>query len=303
MADTRVDPRDARVVRLHLRSTIVDPVDHLAIEDYCLPNEEDGWAGVGWGCWDDTPSGISWNQYVERKERAGEAIDASVELLHDLPIGGLIWTRGRDSSYWLGEVIGRWEYRGDEHARALDMFNLRRCRWRRVGTEDSVPGKVVNNFRASKTVNPVTDLGAVRYTRRLHAQLTGGAQELEPVSPHEVIESLLGATDLEDLVAVYLQDRHDLVLVSRGRSTPGYEYVLCRRDTGRRAVASVKSGGDPVDLDRLPEDPDVDLYAYAVCERCIGTPREICEISTDQLAGFILERRAILPDQVARWLA
>ena len=55
------------------------------------------------------------------------------------------------------------------------------------------------------------DPGAVRFTRRLHAQYVGLGHDLRPTTPVEVITSLLGPTDLGDLVAVYLQDQHLLV--------------------------------------------------------------------------------------------
>ena len=139
------------------------------------------------------------------------------------------------------------------------MFNVRRCRWGGVGTQDLVPGKVVNNFGARVTLKPVTDSGAVRYTRRLRARYAGVDDEFTPLARSEVITSLLGPTDLEDLVAVYLQDQHHLVLVNRGRSTVGYEYVLRERDTGREAVATVKSGGSAADLDALPIDSEIDV--------------------------------------------
>jgi len=142
------------------------------------------------------------------------------------------------------------------------MFNLRPCRWRSVGTQDAVPGIVVSNFNRPKTLNPVADGAAILYTERLHRQLTG---EIDPEAPNpdsrDVIESLLGVLDLEDLVAVYLQDAHDFILVSRGSSTVGYEYVLRHRRSGRRAVATVKSARASVDLDALPAAPDVDVWA------------------------------------------
>lgn len=208
---------ERRVVRLHLRST-VEGVDHVAIEDWCLRTDSKCWVGVRWGLWDDESDGISWEEY---EHRSGSVND-SVQRLHDLPKGSLVWSRRRDSSYWLGEITGKWRYRDGPEAQRLDMFNVRRCRWWHVGTQDSVPGIVVSNFNRQKALNPVADRGAVLYTRRLHAQLSGAAREMAPAEPHDVIESLLGATDLEDLVAVYLQDQQGLVLINRAPSTVGY---------------------------------------------------------------------------------
>jgi hypothetical protein len=253
---------------------------------------------------DDSYTGITFERYADLRAGAGEGVNASVQRLHDLPIGALIWSRRRDSSYWLGELTGSWRYRDGPDAQALDMFNVRPCRWWRVGTQDLVPGKVVNNFSARMTLNPVTDPGAVRYTRRLRAQYAGLGHEFTPPTPSEVITSLLGPTDLEDLVAVYLQDQQNLVLVNRGRSTVGYEYVLRDRATGRKAVATVKSGGSAADLDALPIDPDIDVWAYTAIERnWTGRERsDVRWITTERLATFIAHRPKVLPEQVDRWL-
>ena len=299
-AVTAVGMPNRQVARLHLRST-VEAVDHVAIEEWCLRGD---WAGVGWGLWDENCDGISWDEYERRRADSGEGVNDSVRRLHDLPIGSLLWTRRRDSSYWLGELTGRWQYRDGVEAQKLDLFNVRRCRWWSVGTQDSVPGIVVSNFNRSKTLNPVADRGAVGYTNRLHAQLAGELATPPPADPREVIESLLGALDLEDLVAVYLQDVHGFVLVNRGRTTVGYEYVLRHRETGRRAVATVKSAGARVDLDALPVDPDVGVWAYAVSGQSRGAAREdIRWITTDELVEFITHRQSVLPDQVVRWLS
>lgn len=124
-----------------------------------------------------------------------------------------------------------------------------------------------------------------------------------PAKPEEVIKSLLGAEDLEDLVAVYLQDRFDYLVVSRLRSTPGYEYELRARDGGATAVASVKSGDTPVDIDLLPWDTVDAAYAYAACDRYDGERRpEFTQIQTQELTEFMLSRREVLPERVANWL-
>jgi hypothetical protein len=98
-----VDPRHAPIARLHLRST-VEGVDHIAIEDWGIGNGGDGWAGVGWGIWEADCTGITWEQYEQIIDEHGDGLNASVERLHDLPTGGLVWSRRRDSSHWPGEL-------------------------------------------------------------------------------------------------------------------------------------------------------------------------------------------------------
>ena len=284
---------------MHIRSTI-EAVDHDEATSWCIT---EGFAGVGWGLWDGR-NNRKWHEYVD--DYAGEKgkLNGNVRRFHDLAIGTLIWSRERNGRYWLGRIEGDWEYRDDETAQRLDLFNLRSTSWHPVGTEDRVPGRVVNAFRSRMTLQRIVDSGARAYSRRAYFHF------LEPQAPVEspgvelVIKSYLGPEDLEDLVAVYLQDTLDYLVVSRLRSTPGYEYVLRNRVTGKTAVASVKSGDTPVDLDLLPVDAVDAAFAYAVSERYVGSrdPKITC-IQTDTLARFIRARRKILPDRISDWLA
>lgn len=285
---------DRRAHRLHLRST-VEHVNHDELTRWCL---EQGWSGMGWGLWDGE-SDREWEDYLVRA--TGNL--GNVRRFHALEQGTLLWTRERSGVYWLGELTGPWQYRGDELAERLDLFNVRRTRWWEVGTEEKVPGRVVNAFRSPMTLQEVEERGARRYSNRRHALLTGAAEKLESEDPQAVLSSLLGAEDLEDLVAVYLQDRYGYLLVSRNRSTPGYEYDFRHREDGRRAVCSVKSGHTHVDLELLPSDSVDASFAYAVSGGYDGLAHtNLTCIRTEDLASFLLERRAVLPERVALWL-
>lgn len=290
------------VARLHLRST-VPGVNHTAIERWCIPEDGNGWAGMGWGVWDSPLDNPDWQGYADAKAAEGESVNDSVRRLHDLHDGALIWTRRSDSTYWLGELTGGWRYQDSPSMRQIDMFNVRPCRWWKVGEEDAVPGVIVGNFRARKTLNPVANRIGRMYTNRRFAQLSGVGDADDRVSATELIEGLLGAADLEDLVAAYLQDQFNYVLVSRRPSTAGYEYVLRGRTSGRKAVVSVKSGGDAVDVDAMPFTDHLDLWAFAVCAPRQGSAREdVRWISVRELAQFVETRPEVQPDQVRYWL-
>jgi len=284
------------ILRLHIRSTIRDDADHDRATNWCLEN---GYAGLGWKIPNQEGlSGISWPEYEEH----GRA-NSNVRRFHEAAIGTLVWTRQRNGDYWLGVIEGEWEYRDDPVACELDLCNVRPARWEHVGTEGEVPGRVVNAFRSRWTLQKIHDHAAGAYTHRLYEELFEGRTDFQPEEAETVIKSLLGPEDLEDLVAVYLQDRFDYLVVSRLRSTPGYEYELRDRDGGATAVASVKSGGTHVNLDLLPSGTVDVAYAYAVSEGYDGARRDnITCIETQQLADFMRARREILPKRVAAWL-
>lgn len=289
---TKEEQRD--VQRLHIRSTN-EGVSHTAATSWCLEN---GRAGVGWGLWDENVRAATWEEYVDR----ADSINSNVRRFHDLDHGSLIWTRELTGEYWLGELTGEWEYRDDSTARKFDLFCTRQVRWESVGTEDNVPGKVVNAFRSQMTLQRIADSGARAYSNRLFELRANPTAERSPVSPTVVLKSLIGAEDLEDLVLVYLQVRFGYVFVSRGHSTPGYEYVLKSHD-GQTIVASVKSGDTPVDLDLLPAESADIAYVFSVGGKSRGsTEMRVEEITPQELVTFMSNNAAILPNRVAAWL-
>jgi hypothetical protein len=195
---------EADVQRIHIRSTI-DGVDHDAATRWCL---SEGLVGIGWGIWDGAGT-RTWERYVEDYEHGQGSVNTNVRRFHDLDVGTLIWTRERSGNYWLGRICGGWEYRDDEVAQRLDLFNLRPTSWDEVGTEDRVPGRVVNAFRSRMTLQRIKDHGAVAYSNRLFGRSDADG-ERAAIDPRSVIESLLGPEDLEDLTS----------RLNRSRSTP-----------------------------------------------------------------------------------
>lgn len=181
---------EREVLRLHIRSTIRDDAAHGRATVWCLENS---YSGLGWGIWDhEGLAGISWSEYEEH----GRA-NSNVRRFHDAAVGTLLWTRQRNGNYWLGVVEGEWEYRDEQQARDLDLFNVRPTRWEQVGTEGKVPGRVVNAFRSRWTLQKIHDDAAREYTRRLHEKLFEGRSDFEPADAETVIKSLLGPEDLE----------------------------------------------------------------------------------------------------------
>lgn len=281
------------VQRLHIRSTVAG-VDHGAATTWCLQN---GRSGMGWRLHKSRGT-ATWIEYVESTGH----LNTNVRRFHDLGVGTLLWTREPSGEYWLGEVKGEWEYLDNAAAREFDLFCTRPTKWIQIGTEEKVPGKVVNAFRSQRTLQRIGDPGARAYTNRIFARASSPDLELDVVDPDVVLRSLIGAEDLEDLVSVYLQVRYGYVLVSRFRSTPGYEYVL-KGARGETIVASVKSGETPVSLDLLPADSADLAYVFSVSGTQVGsTDMAVETIGFDDLLEFMASSTSVLPNRVSAWL-
>ena len=203
--------------------------------------------GVGWPVDSDSP--LNWKTYCRlgQKEYQGEAQKgwrAATNAIHDrMKKNDLCWTRDPDGNYYLGQITGDWEYRSARRYREADIVNVRRCRWFQIGGVDSVPGKVLNSFRPSRTVQAVHDKTSLFYSQLKYNQLSGeadydlsGAEELD-------LFSLISPDDCEDIVGIYLQEKHGYRLIpsSCKRDTVKTEFVLKKAD-GEQAYVQVKQG-------------------------------------------------------------
>jgi len=115
----------------------------------------------------------------------------------------------------------------------------------------------------------------------------------------EVIRNWLDDTDVEDLVARYLQHVEKVVVVppDRQRGHPGYDLEFVSPQ-GRRGLVQVKTGTIPFDFDALPADQG-ERWAYVASEQISGQGHVI---TADQLADFMLEARTWLPSKLGRWI-
>lgn len=270
---------------------------------FCL---EHGLLGVGWPT--GVGSGAEWKEYYNaghvRYRLKGDkgwwpALNA---LRNRMSVNDLCWTRDRRGEYYLGRITGGWEYRADAEHRRADVTNVRRCDWHKVGAVDGVPGKVVNSFRVSRTLQAVDHRGARNYSQMLFNMMSGS--ELYPIA--EVgpnILDLLLPEDLEDLVGIYLQNAgYRIVPSSCKRSTVAYEFVLIHHRTGERAVVQVKSGRVPIDADVLDGVADR-VFLFAASGRYPGNLPEgtVC-LKAEDLEDFLRRQPEVFPLRIRMWL-
>src|SRR4051794_7239467 len=264
-----------KVYRLHIR--------RQGIRDsfgFCLRKSI---IGVGWSV-DTEERKLSWKRYCEL---AGK-VDYSVQLMHDLPTGPLVWTRDHAGRYYIAKVTGPWKFLNTWESTAVDIENVRPARFVEVGVESVVPGKVVNSFIPRRSLQPIKDEAARLYTAYLYADRAG--EDLPAWRPtlDEVLDTHLGSTDLEDLVVMYLQQaRGYLVTPQRGSSdTIAYEYVLRHPDDGHEAVVQVKRGRSPIrrDASALPAGTVSRAFVFSPTRSYEGEPADgVDELDRDEL--------------------
>ncbi len=224
--------------------------------------------------------------------------------MHDAPDGALVWMRNSAGTYYLARIEGSWRYLTDPAAADVDLFNARPATIKPAGVESRVPGKVANSFIRGQAFRRIWDGPARRYTQSLWEELAGEPPSFYP-SYEDVLASLLGAQELEDLVAVYLQSEHDYLVFPAARrpDTPAYEYVL-RHPDGQEAIVQVKTGNSevPVGADALPVEHVDRIYVFSPTGNYRGRrARNVERLDFGELVTFMREQADCLPPLVEHW--
>ena len=135
-----------KIWRINIKTDAIPGVDP---HTFCIQNQI---LGVGWPVNQEAPLDMDtyYNLGEEMYYQNGDngwwpAINA---IQYRMEINDLCWTRDRDGNYYIGRIYGEWEYRSEPEYIEADVVNIRPCKWFETGGVDSVPGKVLNSFRA-----------------------------------------------------------------------------------------------------------------------------------------------------------
>ena len=225
-----------------------DAVEGVDPRRFCL---ERNILGLGW------PVGelesLDWDTYqdlgtAEYYDNGNKGWWPAVNAIRNrMTEGDLCWTRDWEGNYYLGRVSGAWEYRAAPEHTDADVVNVRCCRWMRVGTVDAVPGKVLNSFRAGRTLQAVHDETVLFYSKLLFNSNGEPVYDLsDDVKGGLDLFALASPEDCEDIVAIYLQAEYGYYLIpSTCRlDTVKTEFVL--RNAKGKAQVQVKQGAVPL---------------------------------------------------------
>ncbi|HUK31365.1 MAG TPA: hypothetical protein VLV89_09640 [Candidatus Acidoferrum sp.] len=278
---------------------------------FCM---REGWTGIGWGIesLDDelTRPGLYEKALSKTPieelgfgEDIGPARSAHRALAHRMQVGDLVWCRAKADVYWLGRVVGSWVYRNTGEFADFDLYQIRRCKWIRVGPADLVPGPVKNAYAGRGS--------AISQIQREHDAALRDSAIIWRESTSEAVPDLdglaysfslseLGHDDLEDLVAMYLQVRLGWFVVPSTvkRATPYTEFVL-RNGKGARAYLQVKSGNARV-VGSIEVPAEVDTFFLFDAGEETLLPEKVDRIGLQELQDFAKGHRRLLPRYLQR---
>lgn len=286
--------------RIHLKAEAQDEVDQRQL---CL---DKGIVGVGWKInIKNTP--VTWNDYYEiAKDVYGDSCwwSALNAMKNRIQLDDLIWTRDLKGNYFLGRVISEWYYDTSEDCSAANIVNVRKCDWKKMGTETAVPGKVVSSFRPEKTVLRIEDDTVYYYSQIVYNQRIQKSFYQVDNQVGKDIFTLLSADGCEDAIAIYLQVVHNYLLIpssSKDKSI-SFEFELKHRQTGKSAVVQVKSGWMPLNIDDYAK-LDTNVFLFATSGQYNGTVKpNVQTIKPETIKKFLYEHIHLLPDKMKVWI-
>lgn len=225
---------------------------------FCI---ERGILGLGWPV--DAPGPLDWAAYeglgtTTYYNQGDKGWWPAVNAIHNrMQEGDLCWTRDWGGQYYIGRVEGPWEYRATQEYCDADVVNVRACRWVRAGTDDATPGKVLNSFRASRTLQAVHD-DTVRFYSKLKFNQAAGEPIYDLSHENRQLDlfALISPEDCEDIVGIYLQEVHGYRLIPSTcrHDATKTEFVLRKR--GAKALVQVKQGHVSLDRGEFQFDAD-----------------------------------------------
>lgn len=286
--------------RINLKSASRNSVNP---RQFCLQNNI---VGVGWRIDEETKT-LSWNEYHSQASKiyGDKSWKAALNAIKNrIKIDDLIWTRDKQNNYYLGRITGDWKYQSDQENLDADVINIRDCDWVKIGTVDSVPGKLINSFIPARTVQKVNSHTVKIYSQTTFNELKGEqVYHLDEIESNDIF-SLLSSDDCEDLIAMYLQleENYFLIPSSCKSDMMRYEFELKNRETGKSAVVQVKNGYvnlNSKDYNNL----NSEVYLFTTKGQYLGEKRDnIHFIKPEKIVEFMQSNKEILPNKIQFWM-
>ncbi len=266
---------------------------------------------LGFGGPVSTNGPVTWAEYEQKanekycinKEWGGWRAAANA-IYHEMKIGDLCWTRDTNGNYYMGRVEGPWEYCASEDHLSADIVSVRPCRWIEIGTVDAVPGKILNSFRAPRTLQAIYGDTVQNFSKLMYNMKSDLSTNFKYELEYDNLDifSLIFPEDCEDLVAIYLQEFHGYRLLPSTckTDTSHTEFVLRKR--GKKAQVQVKQGEtDTLNRDNYlyhSKDPS-EWFLFSTCGKYEGKKEDhIHCLEPSDMKKFIFSNTEMMSSRV-----
>ncbi|MGP8322041.1 MAG: hypothetical protein ACT6FE_06940 [Methanosarcinaceae archaeon] len=285
------------VFRIHIRPQ-GGSADMVTTFGYCLKN---GILGVGWRT-NSNRNTKKWDEYFNEASQIHDNLQICKYINKWVSKDDLVWTRDATGQYYLGKVTSGWEYWTSQEANELDIdvANIFRVVIKSVSI-DSVPGKIVACFRATRSIQEVADSKAREYSKHLWNVLSNDQVYTIDKSEFADIFMMLDDEETEDLVFLYLQSQGWYVIPnSRKGDTMSFEYLAVNPKTGEKALSQVKTGKVVINRDDYVDyKQKIFLFQSNELYTGSGDSNVVC-ITRDELLTFLDSSLSWFPETFQR---
>jgi hypothetical protein len=275
--------------------------------------------GFGWQLEDDngnriTPKDIEECEKLGRQQYGSRGFVASIHAFKEMEVDDLIWTR-QEGIYYICKVLSKWRYNNSDENCEADVVNIIDVEFVEVGTIESVPGKVVNSFRARSTIQRIH--GYTENEKSINPALAATMKiynEKKKISYYNVdsidrknILDMFLPEDVEEVISLYLQSEKNYLIYSSSNKldTQTYEFVMVSRDGSHLCYAQVKTGNvslDGNDYIHLTADGNK-VYLFTVSQQYYNVDNaNIMSLDKNEIIDFIYNKKTIMPQRIKMWL-
>lgn len=222
-------------------------------------------------------------------------VRACTPFLFQMKENDLVWLKDFEGSYYLGRIEGEWEYRDEPEFLQLGLPNARKCRLFKVGI--GAPGNIEYGFRKGKIVQKINDYPSHVISRLSFNRLAG--EEFYPVEEDFLLKTdvfgFLTNSELEDAVALYLQEQGYGVIPSSLSSEESYNFRVVHRSTGEMAFVRISPSGvlDPNRFSQFPH--KVFLFSPAGYIGAGGGASHVVALKKEDIEKFFRSREELMP--------
>lgn len=219
-----------------------------------------------------------------------------------MAVGDLCWARHSSGKYYIGRIMGTWEYRNGPSNKHANVVNTRFCDWQEAGDAFNVPNAILNSFRNGSPLERIEGDGIEAFSSfRFNGLAQKGVYEFS----QRVCDlfSVMGSEECEDLIGIYLQMQNYLLLPGSCKTDAGrFAFLLKNHTNGRHAAVQVQQGYEPIDPS-LYENFNGDVFLFQTNGLYTGdSPSNVKCLTPEEMQEFCLNNTEVLPSNLQRWL-
>jgi hypothetical protein len=223
-------------------------------------------------------------------------------LKNRMVVGDLCWARHASGKYYLGRVMGGWEYRNFVPNKQAGVVNTRFCDWLEAGDAFNVPNAILNAFRNGKPIQRIEGEGVEAFSS---FRFNGLAQKSIYEFSQRIcgLFTVLGPEECEDLVGIYLQMQGYLILPGSCKTDETrFAFLLKHQSSGKHAAVQVQHGYETIDA-TLYKNFDGEVFLFQANGEYSGDiPPNVKCLAAGEIQEFCLQNAEVLPANLQRWI-